>query len=68
MSLLIAEGLDEMTFKGPFQPKLFYDSMILVKYFEQNFAFFTSGRSLESFGQNEDFSEVPSFRKQRGYN
>jgi len=27
MSLLIAEGLDWMTFKGPFQPKLFYDAM-----------------------------------------
>ena len=29
MSLLIAGGLDEMTFKGPFQPKPFYDSMKL---------------------------------------
>ncbi|KAK4818443.1 hypothetical protein QYF61_013130, partial [Mycteria americana] len=28
MSLLIAGGLDYMTFKGPFQPRLFYDSMI----------------------------------------
>jgi len=26
MSLLIAEGLDQMTFKGPFQPKPFNDS------------------------------------------
>ena len=29
MSLLMAGGLDQMTLKGPFQPKLFYDSMIL---------------------------------------
>jgi len=29
MSLLIAEGLDEMAFKGSFQPKPFCDSMIL---------------------------------------
>jgi len=28
MSLLIAWGLDQMAFKCPFQPKLFYDSMI----------------------------------------
>jgi len=28
MSLLTAGGLDQMAFKGPFQPKLFYDSMI----------------------------------------
>jgi len=28
MSLLIARGLDYMTFKGPFKPRLFYDSMI----------------------------------------
>ena len=27
--ILIAGRLDQMTFKGPFQPKLFYDSMIL---------------------------------------
>jgi len=27
MSLLTAWGLDWMTFKGPFQSKLFYDSM-----------------------------------------
>jgi len=30
MSLLIARALDEMTFKGPFQPKLCYDSMIYL--------------------------------------
>jgi len=29
MSLLIAGQLDKMTFKGPFQLKLFYDSVIL---------------------------------------
>jgi len=29
MSLLIAGGLDELTLKGPFQPKPFYDSKIL---------------------------------------
>ena len=29
MSLLTAGGLDQMTFKGPFQHKLFYDSMTL---------------------------------------
>jgi len=29
MSLLIAGGLDKITFKSPFQPKPFYDSMIL---------------------------------------
>jgi len=29
VSLLIAGGLDYMTFKGPFQPRLFYASMIL---------------------------------------
>jgi len=29
MSLIIAGGLDKMTLKGPFQPKPFYDSMIL---------------------------------------
>jgi len=28
MSLLIAGGVDYMTSKGPFQPKLFYDSMV----------------------------------------
>jgi len=28
MSLLIAEGLDYMGFKGPFQPKPLYDSML----------------------------------------
>ena len=28
MSLPIAGGLDWMTFKGPFHPKAFYDSMI----------------------------------------
>ena len=27
MSLLIAGELDQMTFKGPFQPELFYDSI-----------------------------------------
>ena len=27
MTLLIAEGSDKMIFKGPFQPKLFYDSL-----------------------------------------
>jgi len=27
MSLLIAGGLDYLTFEGPFQPKLFYDSV-----------------------------------------
>jgi len=26
VSLLTAGGLDKMTFKGPFQPKAFYDS------------------------------------------
>ena len=30
MSLLIAEGLDWMTFKGPLQRKLFYDSLSLL--------------------------------------
>ena len=29
MSLLLAGGLDEMDFKGPFQPRAFCDSMIL---------------------------------------
>jgi len=29
MSLLTAGGLDRMTSKGPFQPKLLYDSVIL---------------------------------------
>ena len=29
MSLLIAGGLDQMAFKGPFQPKLFQDSMVI---------------------------------------
>ncbi len=29
MSLLLAGGLDWMGFKGPFQPKPFYDSMML---------------------------------------
>jgi len=29
MSLLIAGGLDYVTFKGPFQPKPFYDSFPL---------------------------------------
>jgi len=28
MSLLTAGGLEEMTFKGPFQPKIFYDSTV----------------------------------------
>jgi len=28
ISLLIAEGLDQMTFEGLFQPKAFYDPMI----------------------------------------
>jgi len=32
MSLLTGGGLDQMTFKCPFQPKLFYDSMILSPY------------------------------------
>jgi len=31
MSLLTAGRLDYVTFKGPFQPKAFYDSMKLVK-------------------------------------
>ena len=31
MSLLIAEGLDCMTFKGPVQPKPFYGSMKCLK-------------------------------------
>ncbi|PKU43377.1 hypothetical protein llap_6321 [Limosa lapponica baueri] len=31
MSLLIVEKLDKMTFKGPFQLKIFYDSMIPLK-------------------------------------
>jgi len=31
MSLFIAGGLGQMAFKAPFQPKLFYDSMILQK-------------------------------------
>lgn len=30
MSLLIAEGVDYMTFEGPLQPKLFYDTVILL--------------------------------------
>jgi len=30
MSLLMARGLDWMTFKSPFQTKLFYDSVILL--------------------------------------
>jgi len=30
MSLLIAERLDYMTFRDPFQPELFYDSMIYI--------------------------------------
>ena len=29
MSLLMAGGLDYMAFRGPFQPKPFYDSVIL---------------------------------------
>ena len=29
MSLLIAGGVDQMTFKGPFQPKLFYDPILI---------------------------------------
>lgn len=33
MSLLIAEGLDWMTFKGPLQPKLLLDSIINLKCF-----------------------------------
>ena len=32
MSLLIAGELDQMTCEGPFQPKLFYDSMILFDF------------------------------------
>ena len=27
---MTAGGVDGMTFKGPFQPKAFYDSMIVV--------------------------------------
>ena len=30
MSLLIAGKLNQVTFKGPFQPKLFYDSVIVL--------------------------------------
>jgi len=33
MSLPIAGGVDQMSFKGPFQPKPFCDSMILSIYF-----------------------------------
>lgn len=29
MSMLMAGGLDYMSFEGPFQPKLFYDSVFL---------------------------------------
>lgn len=34
LSMFTAGGLDDMTFKGPFQPRLLYDSMIdsLIKH------------------------------------
>jgi len=33
MSLLVARGLNLITFEDPFQPKLFYDSMIPISGF-----------------------------------
>jgi len=33
MSLLTAGGLGYMAFKGPFQPKLFYDSLFCIFFF-----------------------------------
>jgi len=35
--MLVVRGLDQMRFKGPFQHKLFYDSMILLHFIFQLF-------------------------------
>ena len=37
MSLFSAGELDQMAFKGPFQLKHFYDSMILYTYYASDF-------------------------------